>query len=427
MEPSRPGAAPACRVVARPLPQLPTAQLALQAIDECVEAVDVVGHEIEEPEGRALGVDADDERQDVDRRAPIRRRELQLGGLARPESAAHAHFHARGRDLRARAVQRSVRGGDPHSQLERGARRGSALHRVLGALFSGQREGSEVRQDLTQPLERHGLADEVQGAELETRAGLYFGGDARDDDHRHLGVAHDRQAEELDPAHTREPDVEQDGVRSGARQRLEPGFRAPDDDGLIAELGDEVPEDLGQPLVVLDDQDPHGVHGAATPQKTGSGVRRRPKRFSTAVCTRQAKATTSRARAPSRATMARACRVETPTGPSARPRAYPARSINHAAESFTRPSGRTQRGIVASPARDSTAARSGPGMMGFVKNEPQLRRFSSWGSSTIDLDRRMAITLARTSPSDGVAMPREARSFSTSAYRTVAGPWGRNR
>src|SRR5207244_608137 len=93
---------------------------------------------------------------------------------------------------------------------------------------------------------------------------------------------------------------------AGARQRLERGLGAADDNGLIAELGDKIAKDLGQPLVVLHDQDPHGAHSAATPQKTGSGVRRTPKRSATAVCTRRANATTSRARAPSWATIARA-------------------------------------------------------------------------------------------------------------------------
>src|SRR6185436_1407847 len=107
-------------------------------------------------------------------------------------------------------------------------------------------------------------------------------------------------------------------------------FRAADDCRLVAELADEIPEDLGQALVVLDDQDAHGRHHSIVPQKTGSGVRRTPKRCSTADCRRRAKRRTSFARALSWATTAREWRVDSPTGPSVRPRVNPARSISHA-------------------------------------------------------------------------------------------------
>src|SRR2546428_9508748 len=113
-------------------------------------------------------------------------------------------------------------------------------------------------------------------------------------------------------------------------------FRSASDDGrLIPQLADEVPEDLGQPLVVFHDQDSHGAHHSSAPQKTGSGVRRTPKRCSTAARRRRAKATTSRARAPSCATTASVWRVERPIRPSGTPRADPARPISHAAESLT--------------------------------------------------------------------------------------------
>ena len=191
---------------------------------------------------------------------------------------------------------------------------------MLGPLLAGEREGPEVGQNLPQSLERDRLSDEIERAELEACARLHLGGDARDDHDRHLGVADDWQIQELHAAHAGQADIEEDRVRSRARQRLDRVLGAADDGRLIAELGDEVAEDLGQPLVVLDDQDPHRAHSSATPQKTGSGVSRTPKRSATAVCTRRAKATTSRAFAPSRATIASACFVESPTGPSARPR-----------------------------------------------------------------------------------------------------------
>src|SRR6266568_4112627 len=49
--------------------------------------------------------------------------------------------------------------------------------------------------------------------------------------------------------------------------------------------------------------------------------------------------------------------------------------------------------LAGSRARASTRAQSAPLTIGFVKNEPQLRRFGSRGSSTMDLERRMASTV----------------------------------
>src|SRR5439155_5576077 len=118
---------------------------------------------------------------------------------------------------------------------------------------------------------------------------------------------------------------------------------------------------------------------AGSPQKTGSGVSRTPNRSRTQAWSFAAKATMSRARAPSCATTASVWRVERPTRPSASPRLKPARSMSQAAESFTRPSGWAQRGIAGSRARASTRAQSVVLTIGFVKKDPQLRRFGSRG------------------------------------------------
>src|SRR5262245_25739476 len=108
--------------------------LALEAVDQGVEAVRVVRHQVEEPERRAVRIDAHDEGQDVDRRAAVGRRELELRGLTRTKAAAHAHFHTGRRELDARAVQGAVRGGDVHAELHRGARGWPALGRALAPL-----------------------------------------------------------------------------------------------------------------------------------------------------------------------------------------------------------------------------------------------------------------------------------------------------
>src|SRR5262249_47767310 len=254
---------------------------------------------IEEPEGSAFGVDTDDERDDIDRRTAVRRRKLELHRLAGPETLAHAHLHARRRELGARAVERALRGGDAHAPPPRGAR-----DRTLADLLARHRERLQVGEDLAQTLERDGLLDEVQGAELQAGARFNLRGDARHDDHRHLGVADAREAQELDAAHAREPDVEQDRVGPGGGERLERAFRAADEGRLIAELADEIPEDLGEALVVFDDQHAHGGHHSIAPQKTGSGGRRTPNCCSTADCRRRAESTTALARALSWATTA---------------------------------------------------------------------------------------------------------------------------
>src|SRR4029450_634606 len=291
MEPSREGEASACRVVARPLPTARhgSPRLSLRAVDEGVEASGLVGSKIEEPKSRAFGIDADDERDDVDWRAAVWRRKLDLHRLAGPETLFHTHLHTGRRELGARAVERALRSGDAHAQLHGGARDGAPLDLALAGLLPRHRDGLQVGEDLAQTLERDGLPDEVQGAELQAGARFHFRRDARDDDHRDRGAAGGGEGEELDAAHAGEPDVEQDRVGPGGGECLERAFRAADDPGLVAQLADEIPGDLGQALVLLDDQDAHGGHHSIAPQKTGSGVRRTPKRCSTADCRRRAK------------------------------------------------------------------------------------------------------------------------------------------
>src|SRR5205814_1738895 len=177
--------------------------LAEEAGDEGVEARDFVLQEVEEPEGGALRVGADDEGDDVHRGAAVRRCEAELHGLTRAHAPAHAGAHPRRRELGTGAVADLAAAVDPDRQLD------------------GRARGQRI-------------------------------------------------------------------------------FRAAHDERLIAELADEVAEDLGQPLVVLDDQDPHrGPRPSTAPQKIGSGVSPTPKRSRTTSCTWRANARTSPARAPS--------------------------------------------------------------------------------------------------------------------------------
>ena len=145
----------------------------------------------------------------------------------------------------------------------------------------------------------------------------------------------------------------------------------------------------------------------ANPQKTGSGTRRTPKRARDAVAhaprdahdVRRARALAGDdrqrvargdARRPVRVAAREAGPLDEPRGGELHPRAARLGPARH---------GRVARRAAAM--RSASAA----GTTGFTKNDPQLRRFGSPGSSTIDFARRIASTLSRTSASVGVSMP----------------------
>jgi hypothetical protein len=62
-----------------------------------------------------------------------------------------------------------------------------------------------------------------------------------------------------------------------------------------------------------------------------------------------------------------------------------------------------------------------------MKNEPSLRVSGSFGSSTIPLRLRIAITASRTPRRSSVAMPRSSTYFCSSGYLIVAVPSMRSR
>ncbi len=81
-----------------------------------------------------------------------------------------------------------------------------------------------------------------------------------------------------------------------------------------------------------------GLYTSALPSRTGSRSKSTPNRSRTPSRTRRSSRRMSAQVAPPRFVNASECLVEMPAAPSRNPFANPARSISHAADSFTRPS-----------------------------------------------------------------------------------------
>src|SRR5262249_34263568 len=118
-------------------------------------------------------------------------------------------------------------------------------------------------QDLVQPVELDGLANEIGRAELEALAGLALVDDPRDGDDRDTERAHRAKLEEVEPAHARQLDVEEDRVEALGPQAGEGGFRRVNDQRMVAELDEELAEDIAEVDLVLDNQHPHSRSSVA--------------------------------------------------------------------------------------------------------------------------------------------------------------------
>src|SRR3954470_4595052 len=139
-------------------------------------------------------------------------------------------------------------------------------------------------------------------------------------------------------------------------------------------------------------------HGHGSPISVGSGSSETPKRSRTPPAISRASAISSAALPAPRFVSASVCLAEIAIPPgSPWPRWKPARSISHAADVFTRPSGSGKRGGRST--RSSSAAKAASDTIGLVKNEPAETESGSSVSSTIPLPRRSPSTASRTSPS----------------------------
>ena len=156
----------------------------------------------------------------------------------------------------------------------------------------------------------------------------------------------------------------------------------------------EVPEHarLGYAGIVL-------ARASRRPPASAPGSRLTPNRSRTPPAISRASASSSAVVPAPRLVSASVCleEIAIPSG-SPWPRWKPARSISHAADVLTRPSGSGKRG-GRSGARRSSASNSGSGRIGLVKNEPAETESGSPGSSTMPLPRRRPSTASRTSAS----------------------------
>src|SRR6185437_7408286 len=133
------------------------------------------------------------------------------------------------------------------------------------------------------------------------------------------------------------------------------------------------------------------------PSFTGSRSSSTPNRSSTPRRILSCNRSISAAVAPPRLINARVCRDEIPAAPSEKPFGNPARSISHAAESFTSPSPAGQCGIgsVQVPAAAMSVSRRAS-TTGFLKNDPALRQSGSPSTISMPFPRRILLTVEAT-------------------------------
>src|SRR5206468_1210121 len=81
----------------------------------------------------------------------------------------------------------------------------------------------------------------------------------RDHENRHVQVANRGVLEEVEAAHSRQAHVQEDRVGPLGAERVERGLRVVRDDRFVADLLEELSEDLADRLIVVDDQYAHRV------------------------------------------------------------------------------------------------------------------------------------------------------------------------
>src|SRR5207249_3032897 len=134
-----------------------------------------------------------------------------------------------------------------------------------GLLGAAQREGFEDRDDLGEQVERDGLAHEEGRAQAQALTGLALGRDTRDGDDRYAELAHEAELEEVEAAHARQMDVEDDRVGAFGLELAERGFGAPDHQRVVSEVEEEIAQQVAEVRLVLDHQHSHTTASLARP------------------------------------------------------------------------------------------------------------------------------------------------------------------
>ena len=223
------------------------------ALDQLGEALDLPVARVDEVEGAPVEVGADHDRRDLQPHGAAREWERERRRLPGAEPGARADLDAAGAEINRRRVPfRPVALVHSQRQRDRGARGAASLGRWPGA---GRRPPAraEAPEHLFQALERHGLAEEVERPEREALLSLALRHPSRDHHDRHAQLADRLEPEEVEPAHPGQVDVEEDDVGGLGQQHVERGLGRVHDARLVADLREELLEDLAEVLVILDD------------------------------------------------------------------------------------------------------------------------------------------------------------------------------
>jgi len=129
----------------------------------------------------------------------------------------------------------------------------------LSVTLPADGERLEDLENLSKTIERDGLRQEVEGPEPQAFLCVPLGRDSRDHHDRDAGVAHRTELEEVEAAHAREPEIEQDQIRALDPKSRQRGFRRRREVRRVAELAGEVHQEPADIRVVFHDQDPHGA------------------------------------------------------------------------------------------------------------------------------------------------------------------------
>src|SRR5262249_8535930 len=205
-----------------------------------------------------VGVGAHEHRRHVELGVAVRKRDRQ--GRRAPGVAGAFRLPldpgAAGVD-RGRFPLRAVLLVNANRQLDHRSRRPPTLARGLGlaARIVGLR--LETRQRLLETPEGDRLSNEIEGAGPQTLLSLAFGRPTRDYENRYAQVANRGVLEEVEAAHSRQAHVQENRVRLLRAERVERRLGVMRDDRLVADLLEELSEDLADRLIVVDDQYAH--------------------------------------------------------------------------------------------------------------------------------------------------------------------------
>jgi hypothetical protein len=246
-----------------------------RAPDELAELLESLVAVVLEGERVALVVGTHENRRNLELRVALRQGDRERRDAAGAARAVRAHLDAGGAEV--------DRGGFPHvaalladldRQREHGPRRPPPLGAVLVDLRLARRlrRCLEARQGLLQATERDGLADEIEGARPHGLLRLALGRAPRDDEDRDAQVTDRLELHEVEPAHAGQAHVEEDRIRAFSAECVERRFGRVGDDGLVADLVEELPEDLADCLIVVDDQYAHRVRRERLPLLPAIGV-----------------------------------------------------------------------------------------------------------------------------------------------------------